>query len=67
MLPGRRGTAYEGCVCSGYARAKETCYPTCPECGASVSEFYKNRDGDVVGCENCVSSVNAWEVSENAL
>lgn len=58
MLPGRRGNAYEGFP---YEAKKGDSSPTCPECGASVSEFYKNREGEVVGCEYCIKLRDAWE------
>lgn len=51
------------CLCSGYAHPlKRT--PTCPVCGAEVDAYLKNIDGDIVGCENCVTDVDAWEESD---
>lgn len=58
MLPGRRGEAYEGFP-QGCKNASNN--PVCPECGMAVNEFYKNRDGNVVGCEYCVKLVEVWE------
>ena len=58
MLPGRRGDAYEGFPQS-CNRAESN--PVCPECGNAVNEYYKNREGEVVGCEYCVKLVEVWE------
>ena len=35
--------------------------PVCPVCGESCDTFYRDKAGDVVGCENCVTSYDAWE------
>lgn len=35
--------------------------PRCPVCGRECDSFYKDGDGDVIGCEWCVSIVDAWE------
>lgn len=35
--------------------------PTCPVCGEETDEFYKGKDGEIVGCGNCISTVDAWE------
>lgn len=36
----------------------------CPICGGETDEFYKNRDGEIVGCFNCIERVDAWECVE---
>ena len=33
----------------------------CPVCGEETDEFYKNRQGEIVGCFNCITAVNPWE------
>ena len=57
MLPGRRVKGYEGFPYD--AKRRRDC-PECPECGAQVSEFYVNRNGDVLGCEYCIKLKDAW-------
>ena len=59
-IPDEYGVA--NCLCSGHARPVK--FPICPECGADVDELYKDRCGDIVGCENCVKRVDAWEVKD---
>lgn len=53
------------CLCSGYAHPLKSA-PTCPVCGEEVDEYLKNSEGEIVGCENCVHTVNAWEAIEDA-
>lgn len=36
----------------------------CPMCGAECETFYKG-DGQIIGCENCITKVEAWEEAEN--
>lgn len=36
-------------------------YPVCPLCDAECQTIYHSCDGDILGCEHCVSSVDAWE------
>lgn len=50
------------CLCLGYARPIS--YPICPECGEETDEFLKDRLGDVIGCPNCIKSVDAWEETD---
>ena len=33
----------------------------CPECGA-ISETYYRRDGQIIGCENCIETVYWYEI-----
>ena len=40
---------------------EETDVPVCPVCGEETDTFYKNSLGDVIGCDMCVSAVDAWE------
>lgn len=35
--------------------------PRCPICGAETDTFYKGYYEDIVGCSECVESVDAWE------
>ena len=36
--------------------------PVCPVCGAETDTFVVNRDGQVVGCDECCQDKDAWEV-----
>ena len=37
----------------------------CPVCGEQVFEtVYISNNNEVIGCENCVSTKEPWEVSE---
>ena len=35
--------------------------PVCPVCGEETDTFFKNSLGDIIGCDVCVRSVDAWE------
>lgn len=47
---------------------EETGYPTqarwprCPVCCEECETLYKDQYGEVFGCNNCVETVDAWEV-----
>ena len=47
---------------TGYPDGKEPTYPRCPICGAECESIYKNSDRDIVGCDVCVGTEDAWEV-----
>lgn len=34
--------------------------PRCPVCGEECERIYKDRELDVVGCDVCISSIDAW-------
>lgn len=38
-------------------------YPICPVCGEECERIYK-KGNEVVGCDNCIVEVNAWEWKE---
>ena len=37
--------------------------PVCPICGEETDTFFKNSLGEIIGCDICVRSVDAWEES----
>lgn len=39
-------------------------YPHCPLCGEECGSIYKDGNGDILGCEQCVSVKNAWDVDQ---
>lgn len=49
---------------TGYPDGKEPAYPRCPICGAECETIYKNSDHDIVGCDACVETMDAWEAPE---
>jgi hypothetical protein len=50
---------------TGYPHG-EPDYPHCPVCEAETDTFYKNQYGDIVGCEECLRRVDAWEEMEDS-
>lgn len=38
-------------------------YPICPVCGEECERIYKNGN-EILGCDNCIVEVNAWEWQE---
>ncbi len=49
---------------TGYPDGKEPDYPHCPVCGAECYSVYLNKDMEVVGCDECIRTENAWECGE---
>ena len=49
---------------TGYPDGKEPEYPHCPICGEECDTVYKDNSGDIVGCEECISTSDAWEAEE---
>ena len=39
----------------------EGSWPRCPVCGTETDRLYRSEQGDIVGCEECVSHVDAWQ------
>ena len=35
--------------------------PRCPVCGEETDALYKNIYGEIVGCDVCIRTVDAWE------
>ena len=36
----------------------------CPHCGTDLFSYLYKQDGDVIGCNECVSPVELWEVQD---
>ena len=36
----------------------------CPVCGSECNLFYQNENNEIVGCEQCVHEIDAWEYSQ---
>lgn len=39
--------------------------PICPCCGEETDRYYLDRDGDIIGCEYCIRSVDAYKYKIN--
>ncbi len=52
-----------GGECTGCMGCQEEKEYYCPICGEQVFEtLYVSNDGDIVGCENCVTTKEPYEV-----
>lgn len=40
----------------------EVRWPRCPVCGRECETIYQNGDGYAVGCDECLTALDAWEV-----
>lgn len=48
---------------AGYPHG-EPRYPHCPVCDRECEEVYKDREGVIFACDECVKTHSAWEVEE---
>lgn len=39
-------------------------YPICPICGAECCELFEDNDGNIVGCDECIKTIDAWDWKE---
>ena len=39
--------------------------PHCPVCGQECEIVYRNRYGEIIGCDDCIDAVDAWEVLDD--
>ena len=49
---------------TGYPDGKEPRYPRCPVCGEECETMYRDHYGAYVGCDVCMETKDAWEVSD---
>lgn len=40
-------------------------WPHCPMCGEETDTLYRNDRGNIVGCDGCISYVDAWQWMED--
>lgn len=52
------------CERTGYPDGKIPKWPICPMCGEECDTVYRNKNLEIVGCEGCISWVDAWEEEE---
>lgn len=50
---------------TGYPDGKEPHYPICPVCGEETDMLYKTINDEIIGCDNCIRSVDAWNKSSD--
>ena len=48
------------CNRTGYPHGEPT-YPHCPVCGSECDTIYRDEDGFIFACDECVKTENAWE------
>lgn len=39
-------------------------WPRCPVCGQECSSVYRNGEGAIVACDNCLEELDAWDWME---
>ena len=50
---------------TGWPDGKAPVDPKCPVCGSECSFIFRRcREGDVLGCEDCTQTEDAWEAAE---
>jgi len=53
---------------SGCPYADNDIMPDCPICGAECDSYHvAKRSGEIVGCDECLESIDAWDVVANAV
>lgn len=53
---------YSDLSINGSLEPEEYSVPRCPHCYAECETFYLNKRGEVIGCDECVTEKDAWEV-----
>lgn len=46
---------------TGYPDGREDTEPKCPICGAEPYNLYRNKQREIVGCDECLEIVYPWE------
>lgn len=49
---------------TGYPDGKEPVYPICPVCNKECETIHKNKDDEIVGCDCCIHTTDAWDEIE---
>lgn len=47
---------------TGTPDGKKPSYPVCPNCHQTCERVYKDKGGDILGCDNCVTEMDAYDV-----
>lgn len=45
---------------TGYPDGKTPDEPHCPVCGCECEDVYKDKNNEIVGCNNCITTHDAW-------
>ena len=48
---------------TGYRDGKDPTYPVCPICEQTCETIYISADNEIVGCDQCKTTRNEWEVT----
>ena len=48
-----------------YYEPPESSPPICPICGEETDTYMRDYYGDIVGCDQCVKAVDAWDYKNN--
>lgn len=51
----------KACMFMGYSGWDRKSPPICPVCGEECDTLYRDNFGNIVGCDNCITSSDAWE------
>ena len=51
----------KNCENTDYPDGREPQEPMCPRCGRECETIYYAPYGDIIGCENCIDSGDAWD------
>ena len=38
--------------------------PVCPICGEETDTFIADKDRNIIGCENCIEYLDAWDFAD---
>lgn len=49
---------------TGYPGGKEPVYPRCPVCGSDCETIYMDLYDEIVGCDVCMATKDAWGVPD---
>jgi hypothetical protein len=50
---------------TGHPYGKEPETPRCPVCRSETDTLYRNDNFDIVGCDECLTAYDAWELMED--
>lgn len=45
-----------------YPTPPEYQVPHCPVCGSECDTFFRDMEGNIVGCDECVDQLDAWDL-----
>lgn len=53
-----------GWLVHDYPSPPEYTVPVCPVCGEECDRIYRNKNREIIGCDNCIYEQDAWEWAE---